>query len=106
MTPDAYIEVKFRTTKEGGRKTPVTGEFYACPLFIDGVGYDCRLLIKGVELVLGRSYEVPVKFLNRDLVLPKLFIGKSVVLWEGKDVADGRVTKIIGIANKISLLSG
>ncbi len=95
MTPDAYIEVRFRTTEEGGRKTPVTGEFYACPLFIDGEAYDCRLLIKGMKLELGRSYEVPIKFLNRDLVVPKLFIGKCVILWEGKDVADGKVTRII-----------
>lgn len=95
MIPDAYIEVRFRTTEEGGRKTPVTGEFYACPLFIDGEAYDCRLLIKGMKLELGRSYEVPVKFLNRDLVVPKLYIGKNVILWEGKDAADGKVTRII-----------
>lgn len=95
MTPDVYIEVRFRTTEEGGRKSPVIGEFYACPLIIDGEAYDCRLLIKGEELKLGRSYEVPVKLLNRDLVMSKLFIGKSVILWEGKDVADGKVTKII-----------
>lgn len=95
MIPDAYIEVRFRTAEEGGRKTPVTGEFYACPLFIDGEAYDCRLLIKNMNLELGRSYEVPIKFLSRDLAVPKLFIGKNVVLWEGKDVADGKVTKII-----------
>jgi hypothetical protein len=95
MMPDAFIEVKFRTTEEGGRETPVTGDFYACPLFIDGEAYDCRLLIKGMELELGRSYEVPVKFLNRDIVLPKLHIGTSIILWEGKDVGDGKVTRII-----------
>lgn len=95
MTPDAYIEIRFRTTEEGGRKTPVTGEFYACPLFIDDEAYDCRLLIKNMKLELGRFYEVPVKFLNRDLVVPKLFIGKGLILWEGKDVADGKVTHII-----------
>ena len=95
MSPDAYIEVRFRTTEEGGRKTPVTGEFYACPLFIDGEPYDCRLLIKNKTLELGHTYEVPVKFLNRDLVVPKLFIGKNVILWEGRDVADGKVTRIV-----------
>jgi hypothetical protein len=95
MSPDAYIEVKFRTTEDGGRKTPVTGEFYACPMFIDKEAYDCRLLIKGMILELGHLYIVPVKFLNRDSVLPKLFVGKNIVLWEGRDVADGKVTKIM-----------
>ncbi|MDD5276205.1 MAG: hypothetical protein PHR16_08990 [Methylovulum sp.] len=94
MVPDAYIEIRFRTTEENGRKTTVSGDFYACPMFIDGEGFDCRLLIKGMELVLGTWYKVPVKFLNRDLVLPKLSVGKIVTLWEGKDIADGKVLKI------------
>lgn len=94
MIPDAYIEVRFRTTIEGGRKTPIIGDIYACPIFIDGEGYDCRLLIYGMKIDLGMPYEIPIKFLNRDLILPKLAIGKKIILWEGKDIADGKITKI------------
>jgi hypothetical protein len=95
MMPDVYIELRFKTPDEGGRKTPISGrsDFYACPLFVDGEGFDCRLLTKGTTLELGRWYEVPVKFMNRDLAISKLNVGKAVSLWEGKDIATGRVLR-------------
>lgn len=94
MTPDIYIDVRFRTTNEEGRKTAVSGEVYACPLFIDGEAFDCRLLIGDRKLDLGKSYEVPVKFLNRDMISPKLVVGTKIILWEGKDIADGIIIRI------------
>jgi hypothetical protein len=98
MRPDIHLEVRFRTTLEGGRRGPVSGTkgvtFYGCPMFVDGEGFDCRLLIDGMELALGLWYRVPVKFLNREWVLPKLSIGKVVTLWEGRVVADGQVVDI------------
>lgn len=94
MRPDAIIRVRFKTTSENGRKSAVEGAFYACPLFIDGQAFDCRLLISGKRLELGEYYEVPVRFLFRDLVISKLAVGKEVVLWEGKDVASGSVVSL------------
>ncbi len=100
MRADIYINVRFKTYAEGGRKTslkrkfPLGVDFYACPMIIDGTAYDCRLLIGDQELKLGKYYEVPVKFLNKDLVLPNLFVGKNIVLWEGKEVASGTVIKL------------
>lgn len=100
MKPDIYIKVRFRTSSEGGRKTSLkrkallAGDFYACPLIVEGKAYDCRLLIEDQELELEKYYEIPVVFLNRDLVLPNLSIGKNITIWEGKEIADGQVTKI------------
>ncbi len=98
MRPDAYLEVRFRATSEGGRRTAVSGTngvpFYACPMFVDGEGFDCRLLIDGLELALGTWHRVPVRFLNRERVLPKLSVGKMVTLWEGGVVADGKIVDI------------
>ncbi len=100
MKPDIYVKVRFKTTSEGGRETPLrrktslTEEFYACPLVIDSKAYDCRLLIEDKEIELGKYYEIPVKFLNKDLALPRLSVGKSITLWEGKEVAKGEVIKI------------
>lgn len=91
---DAIINVRFLTTAEGGRSTAVEGQFYACPLLVDNEYFDCRLLLEGRRLELGSTYEVPVKFLFRELVLPKLISGKNVLLWEGRNVAEGRVIKI------------
>ena len=100
MQPDIYIKVRFKTTEEGGRKTSVKRRldlgpnFYACPLFIDDKAYDCRLLIGDNEIELGKYYEVPVKFLNIDLALPSLSVGKKITLWEGKEVANGEILRI------------
>jgi len=95
MQPDIVLEVRLRTTAEGGRQTVLEGERYGCPLLVDGDAFDCRLLLAGRKFELGRTYEVPIKFLTRDLVLPRLYVGKSVQLWEGKIIGDGVVVGIL-----------
>jgi hypothetical protein len=41
--PDAIVEVRFKTTAEGGRRRPLSGaEYFGCPLFVDGEAFDCR----------------------------------------------------------------
>jgi hypothetical protein len=94
MKPDIIISVRFMPTSEGGRETPVQGQFYSCPLFIDGEGFDCRLLLDGRCLDLGASYDVPVKFLYRDKALPKMKPGAEVHLWEGRNIAQGQVIQV------------
>jgi len=93
MQPDAIIEVRFKTTAEKGRQTAVTGEVYGCPLFVDGEAFDCRLCLDGRTLDLGKTYEIGVKFLNPQLALPRLLPGKTVSLWEGKEIATGKVVR-------------
>jgi hypothetical protein len=94
MEADIYVKVRFKAAEEGGRQSAVGGDFYACPFLIDGKGFDCRLLLVGRRLELGETYEVPVKFLNLQEILPYLAEGQSFVLWEGKDVANGTVMSI------------
>ena len=100
MNPDIYIKVRFKTSEEGGRqtslkcKTELGPDFYGCPLVVDNKAYDCRLLIGEQEIELGKYYEIPVKFLDKDLALPNLAVGKSITLLEGKEVANGQVIKI------------
>ena len=97
MKPDALIKVRFKTKTEGGRQGPIViGERpYGCPLFVDGEAFDCRLLITAQTLMLGETYELPIKFLNPDLALPRLSPGKAVKLWEGNDIATGEVVRIV-----------
>lgn len=95
MNPDIIIKVRFFTASEGGRKTAVQGgPFYACPLFIENEAFDCRIILNGQRLELGLTYEVLAKFLCRELALPKVAVGKEVLLWEGRDIARGHVVKI------------
>jgi hypothetical protein len=100
MQPDAIVEVRFKTTVEGGRESAVgidnsVADWYGCPLVVDGEAFDCRLLLAGRRLELGGTYEVPVKFLNPQLVLPRLTAGTQFVLWEGKDIATGKVVRVL-----------
>ncbi|WP_198117514.1 hypothetical protein [Massilia rhizosphaerae] len=56
MKPDAIINVRFSTAAEGGRNKVVEGPCYACPLFVDNEGFDCRLLLEGQRLELSSIY--------------------------------------------------
>jgi hypothetical protein len=95
LKEDIIIRVRFKTTAEGGRTEDIRPNnavgFYGCPLFVDGAGFDCRIFLDGKTLRLGETYELPVKFLDADNALPKLSIGKDIVLWEGKDIATGKI---------------
>jgi hypothetical protein len=97
MRPDVIIKVRFKTTAEGGRQSSITiGETpYGCALLIEGEAFDCRLLVNEKTLQLGNTYELPIKFLNPGLVLSKLSPGKPVTLWEGKEIAEGEVVRLV-----------
>jgi hypothetical protein len=92
---DAIIELRFKTTAEGGRQTDLfheSGE-YRCALFINEEAFDCRIFYDN-RVQLGSLYKLPVRFLSPDLALRKLSRGCSIRLWEGKDVATGTVLEV------------
>lgn len=97
MNHDAVIEVRFMTTAEGGRNTPVSGLLYACPLVVKGqhFGFDCRLLLGEQCLELGKTYKIQVKFMNSKPALAALEKVAEFSLWEGKTVATGRVIEVV-----------
>ncbi|TFZ46693.1 hypothetical protein E5C33_05720 [Stenotrophomonas maltophilia] len=88
---DAIVGVRFLTVEEGGCNAAVEGIFYACLLLVDNEAFDCRIVLDDRRLELGKDYEVPVRFLYRELPLSKLAVGKEIWLWEGRKVASGRV---------------
>lgn len=97
LQPHAIIDVRFRTTAEGGRKGPIRGDLYKeyrCPFSVDGQYFDCLVLTEK-QIALGEWYTLPVIFLFPELVMPMLTVGKSFKLWEGKDVADGTVKELL-----------
>jgi len=95
MMSDVTIKIRFKTNAEGGRQAKVEIALipYGCLLVVDGEAFDCRVLQKERVLELGKTYELPVKFLRPDLVLPKLSPGKQISLWEGKEIATGSVIR-------------
>ncbi|WEF35480.1 hypothetical protein [Pseudoduganella chitinolytica] len=94
MQADALITVRFLSPEEGGRAQPASGRTFGCPLFVDGEGYDCRLLLDGLVLQPGQQYELPVKFLRREHAEERLRIGAPITLWEGKTIASGTISHV------------
>lgn len=100
MKPEAVIRVRFLTTEEGGRKSPIEGDKYGCPIMVNEHGFDCRFILDGgARFELGESYEISVKFLNPDLALKELREGIEISLWEGKTIARGEVVKTFGVSS-------
>lgn len=95
MTADAIIEVRFKTSSEGGRRKPIAGEIYSCPLFVDGQGFDCRISLHCQVIEPGKIYKLPVRFLSKELVMHHLKAGTPISLWEGKEIAEGKIQTII-----------
>jgi hypothetical protein len=96
MLSDVTLQIRLFAANEGGRQSDITGQFYACPILVDDEAFDCRMYLPEEGLKLGQTYIVPVKFLNPDLVLPKLIPGKEVGLWEGKQIGTGSVVSVTG----------
>jgi len=91
---DAIIEVRFKTPSEGGRKSPISGNVYSCPLLIDGEGFDCRIPLGDRRIELGQTYDLEVRFLFRDLAMPHLAPGRAISLWEGREIANGKIKAV------------
>jgi hypothetical protein len=51
-------------------------------------------MIQGITLEFGKVYELPVKFLHAQLALAKLSVGQEIRLWEGRDIAFGKVVRL------------
>ncbi len=92
--PDVIIEVRFKTTEEGGRKGPVYIEQFRCPVSVDNELFDGCMPLNGQRIELGQTYRLQVWFLWPDLVLPKLSVGKDIALWDGKEIAVGKVIEL------------
>ena len=96
LIPDIIVDLKFYKTEETGRKTPTSSTFFGCIFSINNDKHDCRLLLHEVgQIWPGESKaDVPIKFLCPELVLPKLQKGSRFYLWEGKNIAEGKIKEI------------
>ena len=98
MMPDVIVNIRFFTQSEGGRATSVTENslsYYSAPMLIDNQYFDCRIILDGKGIVLGKHYELPITFLCRDDALQRITLGKEVSLWEGKIIAKAEIIDII-----------
>ena len=93
--PDLVADIELLLSSEGGRHAPISGPFYGCPLGFGGEYFDCRLDLTEVGAIApGGHARVPVKFLSRDLIVPRLCVGAEFTLWEGKTIGRGTVVQL------------
>lgn len=97
MKPDAVIKIRLKTTSEGGRQGPlaIARREYGCVLLVNDEAFDCRFLVEDQLLELGGTYEIPIKFLCPELVLPKLSAATQVTIWEGKTIGVGEIVRLV-----------
>ena len=107
----ALAKIKLKPTEEGGKSVSMgNGGDYSCPVFFTNVvglsdrGYDCRLLLKRVEVTIapGQTVEnVPLAFLSPEEVFPCLRIGIVFKLWEGGEIGEGEITALPGVDSRV-----
>ena len=100
MFPHILAKLQFYETSRGGRKGPLLGSWYG-PLFElgeDSLLHECRVLLNGAAPVSpGQTIVLPIVFWARpDLIVPKLHIGQTFFLTEGRRrIARGEVLEIL-----------
>lgn len=101
LEPDAVLEVRFLTTEEGGRASPVESDRFGCPLLINRRGFDCRFVLEGTKrFEPGETYQVEVKFLDPDAALKEIQAGAAISLWEGREIAKGGILRILALPTR------
>jgi hypothetical protein len=97
LKPDIIARISLYSTENGGRVRAIPAARFGCPFVYDGEAFDCRLLLEQTHTSIapGDCAEVQIKFLNPDLVKPRLAHGAKFKLWEGGDFADGEVLTVI-----------
>src|SRR5262249_11317942 len=98
MHADIIAHVWLYPTAYGGRQGPTPKDTFGCLLELNGGCFDCRLLLTETgPLSPGQQADVPIKFLNFDLVKDQLVPGKKFFLRERQTIAAGEVAKILAV---------
>lgn len=99
MEADIFVDIRFCSSDEGGRKSaiPSRTEYYGCPFEHNAMHNDCRLLLKDFgEICPGDTLRnVPIVFMCPELVMHKLNEGDRFTLWEGGTKAEGTIIRIM-----------
>lgn len=102
MGPKAQAKVRVRlwATDKGGRRSAIAATKYRCPVFFGterAQAHDCMFGLDEAHVTLepgGASADVPVRFLDVDLIREKLKVGTRLVLWEGHEIGEAEVIEV------------
>lgn len=101
LTHDILADIKFYNKDEGGRQQNTPSNLFSCIFIINEKKFDCRLLLSNNGAISpGDSKKnIPIKFLSPELIIPDLHEGDTFYLWEIKNIAEGKIIKIISQNN-------
>lgn len=96
ITPDVFADIYFFSTAEGGRKTPISTDILKCPMVLGDKYFESGLLLEGFGLIAPGQHvkNIPIKFLSPELLHKLIFTGAKFKLWDGRIVAEGKITKV------------
>jgi translation elongation factor EF-Tu-like GTPase len=100
--PDIEAEIRFLTTEEGGRHTPVRSG-YRPQFYYDGHDWDAHQEYPDIEWVHpGETARTLLWFLSPDAHLGRVHVGMEFEVREGaRVVGRGHVMKVIGLAESV-----
>jgi hypothetical protein len=94
--PDSILDLRLRSSEEGGRVTATPADKLACIFELGGENFECVLLLHEIgPLDPGASAVVPVAFLAPELVKPRLVQGSRFRLKDYRVIGEGRVQQIL-----------
>lgn len=94
INPDIIAELAFYSTESGGRQSPISLARFGCIFVYEGENFDCFVLLtKGQQVSPGDKAILPIKFLNPNLIKPRLTKGSRFKLRELRAIAEGTVLK-------------
>lgn len=95
MVNEIRAQITLKLTENGGRQSPIAREFYPCRVLIGESFHDARIYWEKIDLLSpGDEKEVTVKFLDPEIVLPKLQIGDTFSIWELQKVGQLKILEI------------
>jgi len=100
-TPDIEAEITFVPTEQGGRRGPAFSG-YRPQFYYEGTDWDAVQEYPDVEKVLpGQTVRALLSFMRPQLHVGRVTEGMEFLVREGqRTVARGRVTKILGLAER------
>jgi hypothetical protein len=96
--PEIAARVHFLATADGGKTVtiPASADHYSVPMCIDAEHFDVRLKpLVPQDIAPGDTLDVEMQFLFPELALPRVSVGTTFTLWEGRTIASGTVTGVL-----------
>lgn len=92
---DIIAEIKFFSTEQGGRESPVPQERYGCIFTYQNENFSCFPIIPdSKEICPGDEVILEIKFLYPNLIKQNLKVGDKFTLREARVIAEGKVIKV------------